>query len=131
MVASGSTRRRLSRRDPNAVAKRLLVTVVGTTLGWLAVTFATRPESLATLVRFYRTRPARRVRLEPDRPKPHRPRKATVAGIALIEWIAGLGLVFGTLFAIGKLIFGDGTQVWSIWCWRFCGALIRRSLGRG
>jgi hypothetical protein len=28
-------------------------------------------------------------------------------GLALVDWIAGLGLVFGTLFGIGKFILGE------------------------
>src|SRR2546422_7114395 len=46
---------------PLDFARIVLVTVAVTTVVWLAVTFATRPETDATLVAFYRrTRPARR-----------------------------------------------------------------------
>jgi solute:Na+ symporter, SSS family len=93
--------------DPNATAKRLLITVVLTTVGWLAVTFATAPESDATLVRFYeRVRPGplgwgriAQLAAPGDR--------GPALGIALIDWVAGLGLVFGSLFAIGKFMLGD------------------------
>ncbi len=44
--------------DPNATAKRLLITVAVTTIGWIAVTLATQPETEDTLIRFFeRVRP--------------------------------------------------------------------------
>jgi Na+/proline symporter len=93
--------------DSAATATRLLITVVVTTIGWIAVTFATQPESQATLVRFFE-----RVRPNDAGWKPIARLVPAAApgeslGIALIDWIAGLGLVFGTLFAIGKFILGD------------------------
>jgi len=99
--------------DPNATAKRLLITVAVTTVGWLAVTFATRPESEATLTRFYeRVRPG-----------------DTRLGVALIDWIAGLGLVFGTLFGIGKFCLGEpGAGVAYAVLAIVSGAVIARSL---
>ncbi len=46
--------------DPNATAKRLLITVARRPWSWLVVTFVTKPESEATLTRFYeRVRPER------------------------------------------------------------------------
>jgi Na+/proline symporter len=96
--------------DANANAEILLVTVPITTAVWIAVTFLTKPEPEATLVRFY------------ERVRPSRfgwravARAATVApgaeplGINAIDWIAGCGLVYGTLFGIGKLVLGDGGE---------------------
>lgn len=89
--------------DPNATAKALLVTVVITTAVWLSVTFATPPEPVETLERFYtRVRPspvgwapiARRVPVAQSDP----------LGTSAIDWVAGCGLVYGTLFGIGKLV---------------------------
>ena len=114
--------------DPNATAKRLLITVVATTIVWVAVTFVTKPETEETLMRFYaRVRPsgagwgpvARRVGVaSEDR-----------LGIALLDWIAGLGLVYGTLFGIGRLVLGD-VAAGIAWCALAlgCGAVIARSL---
>jgi len=91
---------------PNKDAATLLVTVPVTTAVWLAVTFLTRPESEATLARFYeRVRPS---------PLGWRPVARAVGpvgpsdplGRALIEWLAGCGLIYGALFGIGDLIFG-------------------------
>jgi Na+/proline symporter len=93
--------------DPNATAKRLLITVAVTTVGWLAVTFATQPEHETTLIRFFeRVRPngagwltiARRATPAPP---------GDSLGIALLDWFAGLALVFGSLFGIGKLVLGE------------------------
>ncbi|HTW84600.1 MAG TPA: sodium:solute symporter family protein [Candidatus Sulfotelmatobacter sp.] len=114
--------------DPNATAKRLLITVVATTIVWLAVTFLTRPESESTLVRFYtRVMPNGAgwgpvARLVPGTSEDR-------LGIALIDWIAGLGLVYGTLFGIGRLVLGEvGPGI--AWCLlaAVCGIVIARTL---
>lgn len=92
---------------PNQVALSLLVTVGVTTVVWLAVTFATRPEPEAKLVSFFeRVRPARAgwgpiARLV-----------TPAAGtedlrLDLRDWLAGCGLVYGSLFGIGKLCLGE------------------------
>jgi len=74
---------------------------------WLAVTFATKPESNATLISFYRkTRPsltgwAPIAALAPD-VKPSRD------GVwNFVDWIAGLVLVYGILFGVGKVLLGE------------------------
>jgi solute:Na+ symporter, SSS family len=115
--------------DPNATAKRLLVTVAITTVGWIAVTLATQPETDATLIRFFeRVRPddfgwKRIARLAaPTLP-------GDSLGIALVDWLAGLGLVFGTLFAIGDFVLaeplpGAAFAILAL----LCGAVIARSL---
>src|SRR5579885_265063 len=100
--------------DPNATAKRLLITVAATTIVWLVVTFVTKPESEATLKRFYeRVRPSGNgwgpiARLVPGGSEDR-------LGIALLDWVAGLGLVYGTLFGIGRLVLGDLAQGLA-WC---------------
>jgi len=116
--------------DPNATAKRLLITVAATTLVWLVVTFITKPESEETLSRFYaRVRPsgpgwAPIARLVPVNSEDN-------LGIALLDWVAGLGLVYGTLFGIGRLVLGDAAAGLA-WCALAigCGAVIARTLRR-
>ncbi|HEY0381138.1 MAG TPA: sodium:solute symporter family protein [Candidatus Elarobacter sp.] len=115
--------------DPNATAKRLLITVVATTIVWLVVTFVTKPESDATLTRFYE-----RVRPSGAGWKPIAARAGGAGsedklGIALIDWIAGLGLVYGTLFGIGRLVLGEVGQGLA-WCALalVCGTIIARTL---
>jgi hypothetical protein len=115
--------------DPNATAKRLLITVAITTVGWIAVTFATQPETEATLIRFFeRVRPddfgwKRIASLAAPAPP------GDSLGLALVDWLAGLGLVFGTLFAIGDFVLaeplpGTGFAILAL----VCGAIIARSL---
>ncbi|MBV8643783.1 MAG: FecR domain-containing protein [Candidatus Eremiobacteraeota bacterium] len=114
--------------DPNATAKRLLITVAATTVVWLIVTFVTKPESEATLTRFYaRVRPSGAgwgpiARLVPGGSEDN-------LGIALVDWVAGLGLVYGALFGIGRLVLGEVGQGLA-WCALalVCGAVIARTL---
>lgn len=115
--------------DPNvATAQRLLITVVATTVVWLVVTFVTKPESDATLTRFY------------ERVRPSGAGWSRIAarvgggsednlGIALVDWVAGLGLVYGMLFGIGRLVLGEVAQGLA-WCVLalVCGAVIARTL---
>ncbi|MGA2394201.1 MAG: FecR domain-containing protein [Candidatus Lustribacter sp.] len=119
----------ISGDDPNATAKRLLITVAITTAGWIAVTFATQPETEATLLRFFeRVRPddfgwKRIARIATPAPP------GESLGLALVDWLAGLGLVFGTLFAIGDFVLaeplpGTGFAILAL----LCGAMIARSL---
>jgi hypothetical protein len=93
--------------DPNMNAEILLVTVPVTTIVWLAVTFATKPESDETLVRFYeRVRPSAfgwsRI-AHMAKPEPG----VEPLGVNAIDWVAGCGLVYGSLFGIGKIVLGD------------------------
>ena len=90
--------------DPNLVAKQLLITVIVTTIAWVVVTFATKPESEETLVRFFE-----RVRPNAAGWGPIAKNIASVEtndslGLGLLDWLAGCGLVYGTLFGIGKLV---------------------------
>jgi hypothetical protein len=94
-------------KDANANAEVLLVTVPVTTVAWLIVTYLTKPEPEATLVRFYeRVRPSafgwRRVAALARSAPGVEP-----LAINAIDWVAGCGLVYGTLFGIGKLVLGD------------------------
>jgi SSS family solute:Na+ symporter len=115
--------------DPNATAKRLLITVAITTVGWIAVTFATQPETEATLVRFFE-------RVRPDDFGWKRIARISAAGapgdslgLALVDWIAGLGLVFGTLFAIGDFVLAEPLQGCGFLVLALvCGAIIARGL---
>jgi solute:Na+ symporter, SSS family len=94
--------------DPRASSVVMLITVAITTVTWIVVTFATRPEPDAVLDSFYR------------RVRPGGPGWATVSqrlGFgreaipggrrAWANWAAGVIAVYATLFGIGKLIFGD------------------------
>ncbi len=81
--------------------------VFGTTLVWLLVTFLTRPVKREVLHNFYRkVHPGgigwRAIARElPD------VRSDSGFGAMFVNWIAGVFLVYATLFGIGKLLFGE------------------------
>jgi hypothetical protein len=93
--------------DPRDFAWIMIVTVSVTTVTWLAVTFLTPPERMETLLAFYR------------RTRPSLVGWRTVAGRApdvtpsrdgwynLLDWMCGVVLIYGWLFGIGKLLFGE------------------------
>ncbi len=88
-------------------AKSLLVTVAVTTAVWLTVTFLTAPEPPDVLLNFYR-----RVRPNYLLWKPVADRAPEIAPVRdgvnnLLDWVAGCVMVYGALFGMGKIIFGD------------------------
>jgi len=93
--------------DPNADAWIMILTVAVTTVAWLAVTWATRPEDDAILDAFYR-------RVRPGGPGWRHVairtgfggERLAGGGRAWVNWIAGIAAVYSALFGIGKLIFG-------------------------
>jgi SSS family solute:Na+ symporter len=89
----------------------MLITVAVTTVVWLTVTFATGPESSATLDRFYR-------RVRPGGPgwRPVAARLGfqgdTIPGGALswVNWVAGLAAVYCAVVGLGALLTGSGLK---------------------
>lgn len=78
-----------------------------TTVVWLVVTFLTKPTDMATLQNFYRrVHPGgvgwKKVALT----LPEVQGDSGYGGL-LLNWLAGVVLVYATLFGIGKLIFGE------------------------
>jgi len=89
----------------------MLVTVAVSTVVWIVVTFATKPEPDRVLESFYR------------RVRPGGPGWAAVSerigfgresipggALAWTNWIAGIIAVYASLFGIGKLVLGDIVQ---------------------
>jgi SSS family solute:Na+ symporter len=94
--------------DPRVVAVTMLLTVVVSTVVWLAVTYLTPAESDATLDAFY-------LRVRPGGPgwakvsaRLGLGREPIPGGaLAWTNWVAGIVAVYASLFGIGKLIFGE------------------------
>ena len=94
--------------DLRADAWVMLVTVAVSTVVWLGVTFATKPEPDRVLESFYR-------RVRPGGPGWERVsarlgfgRESIPGGaLAWTNWIAGIVAVYSSLFGIGKLVLGD------------------------
>jgi SSS family solute:Na+ symporter len=89
----------------------MLITVLVTTVVWLGVTYATRPETDATLDRFYRqVRPggpgwrqvAARLGYGADR----------IPGgvLSWVNWVAGLAAVYCAVVSLGSLLTGSSTR---------------------
>src|SRR5213592_4490499 len=99
----------LDNDQPIDFAHIMLITVAVTTVVWLAVTFLTKPEPNETLVTFYRrTRPSRAGWAPVAAQAPDV--LASSGGLSnLLDWIAGLVLVYGVLFGVGKLLLHDTT----------------------
>ena len=94
--------------DAAVFAKVMLITVLGSSIVWLTVTFLTKPDSEETLIRFYqKVHPGGRLW------KPI----ADKSGITgdrglywiLIDWVVGLLLIYSTLFGMGKIFLGEIT----------------------
>jgi len=94
--------------DPRADSWILLITVAVSTVVWIAVTFATRPEPEAVLDRFYqRVRPGGRGWAQVSQRLGHG--REPMAGGALnwTNWVAGVVAVYSSLFGIGRIVFGE------------------------
>jgi Na+/proline symporter len=96
----------------------LLVTVLATTVAWIAATLMTRPENESTLVSFYRlVRPAGRG-WAPIAAKALRPPFMDGAGpegrdsipLQLLGWVLGCTFVYCTLFGAGTALYGQTGQ---------------------
>jgi len=97
----------LTGSDALVYAKSSLLTGGVTTIVWILSTFLTKPESDDTLTTFYRkVHPTvygwRRI----AKMVPELPEVRDIASNAF-DWIMGIILVYGCLFGIGKLVFGE------------------------
>ena len=101
----------LARFTSVAFPESLLYLVVWTTACWLVVMRLTPPEPDATLAAFYRrVRPGgpgwARVAARIGEPPP-----APIRG-QLVDWLAGLGLIYGALLGTGALVLPAAPPAW-------------------
>jgi len=107
MMTIWLTKAHFTGNDSVIFAKKALITAFVTTLAWVAATFLSRSESDETLTAFYRrVHPTvygwqRIAKLAPELPEVR-----DVSGNAF-NWAMGVILVYGCLFGIGKLVFGE------------------------
>ena len=94
--------------DPNIDAVVMLVTVLVTTVVWLAVTFMTSPEPDSVLQSFYqRVRPGGPGWLRISSELGYGREPIPGGALAWSNWLAGVIAVYASLFGIGKVIFGE------------------------
>jgi len=89
-----------------AIQHRVLIIVPSSILIWVTVTFLTRPEPVEKLAGFYNL-VAPGGFWKPIRNKINTTKKTVLGWNFLVNWFAGVALIYGVTFGIGKLIFGD------------------------
>jgi Na+/proline symporter len=95
--------------NPVDFARIMIITVAVTTVVWLSVTFLTKPEPEAALVKFYvRARPGITgwrpiARFAPE------VRASNNGWYSALDWVSGCVLIYGVLFGTGKLLLGEWT----------------------
>ena len=88
----------------------LFIIVPTTTLVWLTVTFLTKPTDEKTLIEFYKkVYPGGKLWKVISGKIPDAPTQQNFSSM-FINWIAGVILVYSSLFAIGKIIFGNYSE---------------------
>lgn len=93
-------------RDPGVFAKVMLITVAGSSIIWLSVTYLTQPENEQTLIRFYqKVHPGGRL----WKPIAHKSGVEGDRGFGwiFIDWFVGIILIYSTLFGMGKILLGE------------------------
>jgi Na+/proline symporter len=82
-------------------------TISFTTVAWIVVTYATSPESMATLQKFYnQVRPDGNWRVISSGGEKNHNNLRLLA----VCWLASIAMTYSVLFAIGKIIFREWTE---------------------
>ena len=96
----------LSTDDPHNFSLVMIITVVGSSIIWIAVTFLTQPETDEVLVKFYKkVRPAGKLWAKIYNEYQLESSKDSLP-ISLRDWVYGVILVYCFLFGLGKMLFG-------------------------
>jgi Na+/proline symporter len=108
LIALGTVKPRFAAEDPNGDAWVMVITVVVSTVIWLAVTFLTQPEPEATLDSFYqRVRPGGPGWVRVSQRLGYGRERIPGGALAWTNWVAGIIAVYASLFGIGRLVFGE------------------------
>jgi solute:Na+ symporter, SSS family len=98
----------LSNPASASYAQTMLITVLVTTVVWLAVTLSTAPESVATLDRFYRqVRPGGRGWRAVSRRLGFGDDPIPGGALSWVNWVAGVAAVYCAVFAVGAFLTGS------------------------
>ena len=98
----------LSNPASASYAQTMLITVLVTTVVWLAVTLSTAPESVATLDRFYRqVRPGGRGWRVVSRRLGFGDDPIPGGALSWVNWLAGVAAVYCAVFAVGAFLTGS------------------------
>jgi SSS family solute:Na+ symporter len=85
----------------------LFLIVSFTTVTWLVVTLLTKPTEESVLIAFYRRVHPGGIFWKRIAAKVPEVRGDTGLGLLLLDWVAGIVLIYSSLFGTGKLIFGE------------------------
>ena len=97
----------MSTAKPEQFSLLMVVTVLGSTVIWLTVTFLTAPEKDDILIKFYnRVKPAGTLWEKIYEPYGLN-RSEDSLTVSLMDWIYGVLLIYSFLFAIGSILFGQ------------------------
>lgn len=112
-------------------ARVMLITVAVSTLVWLSVTLMTSPENEDTLLGFFRkVRPGGKG-WKPIASKAPDVQTDMGLGWDLMDWAAGIVLIYTTLFGVGKIILGNlGLGIMLLGISLLCFLFIRWDLNR-
>ena len=94
-------------KDPAIFAKVMLITVFISTIVWLAVTFLTKPENDKTLIEFYTKIKPGGMMWKPIEKLAPNVMQETGLGWNLLDWAAGIIMIYSALFGVGKIILGS------------------------
>jgi Na+/proline symporter len=114
----------LSSEDPEQFSYLMLITVIGSTIIWLTVTFVTAPETDETLVRFYKKVKPAGILWKKVYAKHNLAISKDSLGLSLRAWIIGIIFIYSFLFAVGNMMFGELVVGLILFAISFCTALL-------
>ena len=98
-------------------AQTVIISVAFTTLCWLLAAFFTPQTDRSTLLSFFKkVQPAGpgwdSIRREADLPVSAVKEAGDHMGLAAVGWVSGCTVIWSSLFAIGKFLYGEMTMAW-------------------